>query len=132
MAPEPFDSLDFIYVPAPDFEAAVRFYTATLGGELRWRIRDGSTWVGAVRLAGGGPLVLLASHLDPGQTVLIYRVQRIEDVRRRLVENGWDAEAPFEIPLGPCLLFHDPGGLRLAIYERTRPGVDRHFDGRFD
>src|SRR5206468_807042 len=91
-----FESLDYIYVPAPDFEAAVRFYTSALGGELRWRIRDGSTWVGAVRLAGVGPLVLLASHLDAGQTVLIYRVRQIEEVRRRLVDAGWEVDAPFE------------------------------------
>jgi len=132
MASTPFESLDYLYVPAPDFEAAILFYTATLGGELRWRIRDGGTWVGGVRLAGVGPLVLLANHLEPGQTVLIYRVQQIEALRRRLVEAGWEADAPFEIPQGPCLVFRDPGGLRLAIYERARPGMDEQFDGRFD
>ena len=128
----PFESLDFIYVPAPDFEAAVRFYTVTLGGELRWRIRDGRTWVGAVRLADGGPLVLLANHLEPGHAVLIYRVPHLEEVQRRLLESGWEAEPSFEIPHGPCVVFRDPGGLRLAVYERVRPGMDQHFDGRFD
>ena len=54
---EPFESLDYLYVPAPDFEAAVRFYTATIGGELRWRIHDGGVWVAAVRLAAAGPPV---------------------------------------------------------------------------
>jgi hypothetical protein len=39
-----FESLDYLYVRAPDFEAAVRFYTATIGGELRWRIHDGGVW----------------------------------------------------------------------------------------
>ena len=34
MAPQTFESLDYLYVPAPDFEAAVRFYTVTIGGEL--------------------------------------------------------------------------------------------------
>ncbi len=132
MESAPFESLDFIYVPAPDFEAAIRFYTVTLGGELRWRIRDGSTWVGAVRLADGGPLLLLANHLEAGQAVLIYRVAHLEDVRRRLVESGWEAEPSFEISHGPCVVFHDPSGLRLAIYERVRPVMDQHFDGRFD
>jgi predicted enzyme related to lactoylglutathione lyase len=132
MTPEPFESLDYIYVPAPDIEAAVRFYTVTLGGDLLWRIRDGNTWVAAVRLTGDGPIVLLANHLEPGQTVLIYRVPQIDRTRRRLVESGWEAEPPFEIPQGPCLLFKDPGGLRLVIYERARPGMDDHFKGRFD
>jgi len=128
-----FESLDYIYVPAPDFEAAVRFYTVILGAELRWRIHDGGVWVAAVRTSASGPQVLLASHLEPHRTILIYRVKRLDAVRERLVEEGWsDVDAPFEIPQGPCLVFRDPGGQQLAVYERVRPGVDAHFDGRFD
>ena len=128
-----FESLDYIYTAAPDFEAAVRFYTATLGGELRWRIHDGGVSVAAVRLAGVGPAVLLASHLAAHETILIYRVLDLDAVRRRLVDGGWtDVEAPLEIPQGPCLVFRDPGGQRLAIYERVRPGVEEKFEGRFD
>jgi predicted enzyme related to lactoylglutathione lyase len=133
VAGAPFESLDYLYVPAPDFESAVRFYTVTLGGELRWRIRDGDVWVGAVRVADSGPTVLLASHLEPQQTILIYRVASIADVSTRLVGAGWSAVEPrFEIPQGPCLAFRDPGGQRLAVYERVRPQVDAHFEGRFD
>jgi predicted enzyme related to lactoylglutathione lyase len=129
----PFESLDYIYVPAPDFEAAVAFYTGTLGGELRWRIRDGTVWVAAVRVADAGPTVLLASHLASNHTILIYRVARIEETRRRLVAAGWsDVGERFEIPQGPCVVFRDPGGQRLAVYERARPQVEAHFEGRFD
>ena len=128
-----FNSLDYIYLPAPDIEAAIRFYTTTLGGELCWRIRDGNTWVAAVRLAEVGPVVLLANHLEPGQGVLIYRVPSISEVQRRLAKDGWSADGTaFEIPQGPCQMLRDPGGQRLAIYERLRPGVDEHFEGRFD
>ncbi len=133
MSVAPFESLDYIYVPAPDFEAAVRFYTATIGGELRWRIHDGCVWVAAVRVAGTGPVILLASHLESRQTILIYRVASIADVRGRLVADGWsDVEEPFEIPQGPCLVFRDPGGQRLAVYERVRPQINDHFEGRMD
>jgi predicted enzyme related to lactoylglutathione lyase len=129
----PFESLDYIYVPAPDFETAVRFYTEAIGGELRWRIHNGGVWVGAIRIAGIGPVTLLASHLEAGQTVLIYRVKNLEDSRRRLVASGWtDLDEPFEIPQGPCLVFRDPGGQRVAMYERVRPGMDEQFEGRFD
>jgi hypothetical protein len=77
--------------------------------------------------------VLLASHLEPHQTILIYRVTSLDEARRRLIEQGWtDVDAPFEIPQGPCLVFRDPGGQQLAVYERRRPGVDAHFEGRFD
>jgi predicted enzyme related to lactoylglutathione lyase len=133
MAVAPFESLDYVYVPAPDFESAVRFYTVTLGGELRWRIRDGDVWVAAVRIAGSGPTVLLASHLEPQQTILIYRVSSIDDVSARLVAAGWsEIEPRFEIPQGPCLVFRDPGGQRLAVYERVRPQVEEHFEGRME
>ena len=128
-----FESLDYIYTPAPDFEAAVRFYTVTIGGELRWRIHDGGVWVAAVVLADAGPQVLLASHLEARQTILIYRVKNLAEARQRLVDEGWsDVDARFEIPQGPCVVFRDPGGQRLAVYERVRPGIDAKFGGRFD
>src|SRR5437867_12871883 len=127
------ESLDYLYMPAPDFEAAVAFYTGTLGGQLRWRIRHGSTWVAAVQLSETGPLVLLANHLEPGQLLLIYRTERIVDVQRLLEERGWSIDGePFEIPSGPCVVFRDPAGTRLAAYERLRPEVDEVFEGRFD
>jgi len=46
-----FESLDYIYVPAPAIDAAVRFYTGVLRGELRWKIHDGGVW--ATRAALG-------------------------------------------------------------------------------
>jgi len=128
-----FDSLDYVYVPAPDYDAAERFYVGVLGGELRWRIRDGGVTVGAVRVSPEGPLVLLASHLEPHETILIYRVANLRMTRQQLLDAGWtDVDEPFEIPQGPCLVFRDPGGQQLAVYERIRPGVEKSFEGRFD
>jgi predicted enzyme related to lactoylglutathione lyase len=128
-----FESLDYIYVPAPDFDAAETFYTGVLGGELRWRIRDGGVTVAAVRLSGDGPLVLLASHLAAHETILIYRVANLRSIHQQLVDAGWtDVDEPFEIPQGPCLVLRDPGGQQLAVYERVRPGVEATFEGRFD
>ena len=48
------------------------------------------------------------------------------------------AAAPFEsldylyIPAPDFRARRDPGGQRLAVYERVRPGVERSFEGRFD
>jgi predicted enzyme related to lactoylglutathione lyase len=127
------DSLDYLYVPAPDVEAAERFYTSALGGTLRWRIRDGGVTVAAVQLSDAGPLVLLASHLAPRTTILIYRVASLATTRQQLLDAQWtDLDEPFEIPQGPCLVFRDPAGQQLAIYERLRPSVERSFEGRFD
>jgi predicted enzyme related to lactoylglutathione lyase len=131
--PAPFESLDYLYLPATDIDAAVAFYANVLGGELLWRIREGSTSVAAVRLTADGPTVVLANHLTAGNGLLIYRVKNLADTRRALVERGWSSEADsVEMPQGPCLVFRDPAGQRLAIYERVRPGMDRRFAGRFD
>jgi catechol 2,3-dioxygenase-like lactoylglutathione lyase family enzyme len=50
-----FESLDYLYLSAPEIEAAIAFYTDALGGELLWRVRDGETWVAAVRVVAEGP-----------------------------------------------------------------------------
>jgi predicted enzyme related to lactoylglutathione lyase len=129
----PFESLDYLYLPAPEIEAAIAFYTNGLGGELLWRVRDGRTWVAAVRLTETGPVTLLANHLEPGHGLLVYRVRSLDQTRRKLEEHGWSVDGePFELPQGPCLVFRDPGGQRLAVYELVRPGMDEHFQGRFD
>ena len=131
--PEPFLSLDYVYVPAPDVTAAEQFYAGSLRGELRWRIRDGGVTVAAVALSPVGPLVLLASHLAAHQTILIYRVATLQSAQQQLLDAGWtDLDEPFEIPQGPCLVFRDPAGQQLAVYERRRPGVEKSFEGRFD
>ena len=86
-----------------------------------------------LKVVAAGPTVLLASHLEAGQTILIYRVSSLDEVSRRLTADGWSEVAPrFEIPPGPCLVFRDPGGQRLAVYERVRPHVEEHFEGRMD
>jgi hypothetical protein len=128
-----FESLDYVYWAAPEFESSLAFYTGALGGELLWRVRDGQTWVAAVRLTESGPPMLLANHLEPGRGLLVYRVKSLEEMRARLLAKGWaPAGEPFELPQGPCLVLEDPGGQRLAVYERVRPEMDRHFLGRYD
>jgi hypothetical protein len=127
-----FEALDYLYLPAPEIEAAIAFYTQTLGGELLWRVRHEDTWVAAVRLAPGAPLVVLANHLEPGRGLLVYRARSLDETRRMLARQGWSVEGePFELPHGPCLVFRDPGEQRLAAYERVRD-ADRFFEGRFD
>jgi predicted enzyme related to lactoylglutathione lyase len=127
------ESLDYIYLPAPDIEASIKLYTEGLGGVLLWRVRDGSTWVAAVRLVETAPPILLANHLEPGHGLMVYRVKDLETARRTLSGGGWSAEGEsLQIPQGPCLVFRDPGGQRLALYQLVRPWMDQHFNGRFD
>lgn len=126
-----FESLDFLYVPAPDFEDSLRYYTEVLGGELLWKIHEFGTWVGAVKVAEGGPVFLLAGHKDKGGPQLIYRVKNLKAAVKELKARGWKpAAGPFGIPSGDCYSFEDPAGNALAIYENQRPGVMEHFAGR--
>ena len=112
----PFESLDYLYLPAPDIDASVAFYTTVLGGELLWKIHDASTWVAAVRLTADGPAVVLADHLAPGRGLLIYRVRNLADSQRALVERGWSAESEsVELPQGPC-----------RVFQRSRRATARH------
>lgn len=128
-----FLSLDYLYVPAKEIEASVRYYTEELGGELVWKIRAFETWVAAIRLSATGPMVLLAEHLQGDGLILIYRVEQLESTIAELRARGWIHESgPFEIPNGPCCTFRDPTGVRLAIYENQRPEVAQEFAGRID
>jgi predicted enzyme related to lactoylglutathione lyase len=129
----PFESLDYLYLSATDLDAAVDFYAGTLGGELLWRIHEGSTRVAAVRLTAANPVVVLANHLAAGHNVLVYRVADLEAARRGLEARGWSAEAEaVEMPQGPCRILRDPSGHRIGIYERTRPWFDARLAGRND
>lgn len=47
-----FKSLDFLYVPAPDIESSVQYYTQVLGGELLWKIHAYGVWVACIELKG--------------------------------------------------------------------------------
>jgi hypothetical protein len=39
-----FESLDFLYVPAPDIDAAIGYYTGVLGSKLLWKIHAFGEW----------------------------------------------------------------------------------------
>jgi catechol 2,3-dioxygenase-like lactoylglutathione lyase family enzyme len=126
-----FASLDFIYTPAGDVDAAVAFYVDTLGAELRWKVRAMGTTVAAVRVSEDGPLVLLAGHLQGDTPVLVYRVDDYAATTAALRTAGVDLDE-LEIPHGPCAALRAEGGQLLAVYELTRPEGATHFDGRID
>ncbi|MGD9701148.1 MAG: VOC family protein [Acidimicrobiia bacterium] len=126
-----FSSLDFVYTPTPDVDAAASHYVGALGAELLWKVRGLGTTVAAVRLSGVGPLVLLAGHLHGETPVLVYRVHDYARTIEELQAAGIELDE-LEIPHGPCASFRAEGGQRLAVYELTRPEAVAHFDGRFD
>jgi hypothetical protein len=129
-----FESLDFLYVPAPDIDSSVRYYKDVLGGELLWKIHAFGVWVACIKLskAGEKPYVLLADHIKQNDVMLIYRVENLENSVLALKSRGWKEENRIEIPPGPCCTFRDPAGNALVIYENTRPHVMEDFRGRMD
>jgi len=126
-----FDSLDFVYVPTSDVEAAVRFYVDRLSAVLVWKVRGMGTAVACVRLAHHGPDVLLAGHLHEPGPILVYRVDSYTSTVAALRERGVDLNE-LEIPHGPCASFTAKGGQRFAVYQLVRPEMATHFDGRID
>ena len=128
-----FESLDFLYVPAPDIESSIHYYTEVLGSQLLWKIHAFGVWVACIKLSKNErPYVLLADHIKEKDLMLIYRVANLEFVTTELKSKGWKEENRIEIPPGPCSVFRDPAGNALVIYENVRPNVMQEFKGRID
>jgi hypothetical protein len=125
------ESLDFLYIPAPDVESSVQYYTVTLGGQLLWKIHAYGVWVVCIKFARR-PYVLLADHIERKDVMQIYRVKSLNDAASQLRRRGWKEENRIEIPPGPCYTFRDPAGNALVIYENQRPYVMEEFKGRID
>ena len=67
-------SLDYLYTPSADVDAAVARCVEDLGGVLLWRIAAAGTIVAALRQAQEGPLLLFADHLEGNSPIAIFRV----------------------------------------------------------
>jgi catechol 2,3-dioxygenase-like lactoylglutathione lyase family enzyme len=122
-----FESLDFLYVPAPDIEAAIGYYTGVLGSKLLWKIHAFGVWVACIRVSDSGPLLLLANHIKKNDMIMIYRVSSLDNTASTLRSQGWKEAKTLEI-----YTFRDPAGNCIAIYENLRPNVMKQFNGRID
>ncbi len=121
-----FLSLDFVYVPTADVDAAAGRYVEVLGAELVWKVRGAGTVVACVRVGEAAPLILLSGHLEGEVPILVYRVADYAASVARLRAAGIDDVHELEIPHGPCASFGGPDGERLAVYELVRPGAAEH------
>jgi hypothetical protein len=127
-----FESLDFLYVPAPNIDESITYYTKTLDGELLWKIHAYGVWVACIRLSNRDPYILLADHINRKDMMLIYRVNNLDKTATELRSRGWREEKSLEIPNGPCITFRDPADNSIVIYENRRPYVMKDFKGRID
>jgi len=130
--PEPFQQLDFVYMPSRDVAADLTWLTQVLGGRVVFAVEAMGARVAAVGLTEGPPLVLLADHLEGDRPILVFRVADLAATMAELEGRGWARQHILEIPLGPCCVVRAPGGHRIAVYQLTRPGVAAHFEGRRD
>ena len=124
--------LDYIYAPSSDVAADARWFAETLGAEVVFAIDRSGTRVAMLRLGTGGPAVLLTDHLPDDRPIFLYRVDAIATTSVELATRGWTAERTIELPMGTCATFNAPGGLRLAVYELSRPGVVESMAGQLD
>ena len=124
-------SLDYLYTPSTDVAADARYFVEVLGAELGFAIEDGGIRVAMVSF-GSPPAILLTDHLEGDRPIHLYAVEDIGAARRELEERGWHPDRSVELPPGPATTFRTPGGLRLAIYQPSRPFVVESFKGRRD
>ena len=127
-----YESLDFVYTPVSDVDAAARGYVEALGATLVWKVRAMGTVVACLRLAEAGPAILLTDHLEGDEPILVYRVSDYRAAVAGLRAAGVADLRELGIPHGPLAAFRAPGGRRVAVYELTRPDAADAFNGRFD
>jgi hypothetical protein len=124
--------LDYIYAPSSDVAADAKWFTEVLGAKLAFAIDESGTRVAMLRLGTDEAALLLTDHLPDERPVFIYRVDDLPAMSAAMGARGWTPERTIESPPGPCATFLSPGGHRLAMYERSRPGVVEAMTGRLD
>jgi hypothetical protein len=124
--------LDYVYAPSSDVAADAQAFVETLGAELVFAIDRSGTRVAMLRVGTGGPAILLTDHLPDDRPVFLYRVESVAETEAELGARGWAPERQLDLPMGSCTTLRAPGGLRLAVYELSRPGVVESMAGQRD
>lgn len=123
--------LDYLYSQSDDVVADLRYLVDVMGGEQVFAIDDGGVRVAMVSF-GEPPAILLTDHLETLRPIHVYAVDDLGAAMRDLESRGWVQDRTIELPPGSAVTFRTPGGLRMALYEHTRPFVIDAFRGRRD
>jgi hypothetical protein len=123
--------LEYLYSQSDDVAADARYFVDVLGAEQVFAIEDGGVRV-AMLSFGTPPAILLTDHLDGVRPIHVYAVDDLKVAVADLSDRGWERDRAIELPPGPAVTFHTPGGLRLALLEASRPFVVESFRGRRD
>ena len=108
--------IDYIELPASDFEAVETFYTAVFA----WRFVDWGEEYRAFndgRLDGGFYKTEMCSNADSGAALVIFRTADLDDKLAAVTEAGGRIVKPiFTFPGGRRFHFTDPCGNELAVW----------------
>lgn len=119
----PLGRLAYLYVGTSTFEADVAYWRDAVGAPLVWNLTGFGARVAAFRVSEG-PLLLIADHRKAPSVLPVYAVPDLDAAERMLSARGWMPEGGrFEIPDGPCVLFHDKSGNEFALFGDVRPGA---------
>jgi catechol 2,3-dioxygenase-like lactoylglutathione lyase family enzyme len=121
--PSGFGACAYLYVGTNDVSASLDFYQRGLGADLVWRFHAFGTDVAAVRVTGGGPLLLLAGHRPVPSCLPIWTVPDLEPVVERLQTEGFAPGDAVGTPDGPIQVLTDPSGNEIGLLRPDRPGA---------
>ena len=130
--PKPFEQLDYVYMPSRDVAADVAHFTEALGAELIFAIDGMGARVAMLARTDSPPFLLLADHVEGEVPILVYRVSDLRAEIAALEVRGWKRGHSLALPMASAHSFTTPGGQRVAMYERSRPGVVESVRGRRD
>ena len=119
--------LRYLYVGAPDTEAALSSWLRLPGARLRWRFRRFDADVAAVDV-GAPPVVLLADHRPAGSVLPIFAVADLDVALAALGDDWTVTVGPMGTPEGPTCVVGNAGGCAIALLQVDRPDA---LDGAF-
>ena len=115
--------VDFIAIPAADFDESVRFYGEVLGlpEVKRWGRAPGVEFQ-----AGNLTIAVMQSdafgqEFNRGSTLIAFQVADVAATRGRLEQAGVEFHAAFDSGVCHQAHFHDPDGNPLLLHQRYAP-----------
>jgi lactoylglutathione lyase len=124
--PDPlFRAIDCVSLRVDDLNAALDFYSRTLGHELIWRTDDAA----GLRLQASEAELVLHTDERPMETDI--EVCSVPEAINRFVKAGGELVAgPFEIPIGLCAVVADPWRNHLVILDSSKGLLEVDSDKR--
>jgi lactoylglutathione lyase len=119
-----FQKIDCVMFNVVDLDAALDFYSKTLGHPLLWRSPE------AAGLGMPGTDTELVLHTDLGPEVDLL-VDSVDTALERFVEAGGTIiKKPFDILIGRCAVVRDPFGNTLVMLDQSKGNVITDATGR--